>query len=532
MNSIPFSGKNFIDGSLSGLGNEQVFAHHPESDQPMEPGFSVATPGEVEAAGKAAAAAAAPFAAIGADQRAGFLDAVARHIEELGDSLIERASAESGLPIARLTGERGRTCGQLRLFANVVREGSWVDARIETADPARAPLPKPDIRRMLLPLGPVAVFGASNFPLAFSIAGGDTASAFAAGCPVIAKAHHAQPGTADLVAGAIVAAVKETGMPSGTFGLLQGGAEVGRNLVLHPDIEAVAFTGSLSVGKSLFDLAASRPRPIPVFAEMGSVNPVFVLPGALEDRFDSLVSGYSDSLNLGVGQFCTNPGLLIGVDGPQFRDLLAAIADRLAKQATGVMLHRGILCRYNEEVLSRIADGRLSHLAGTPDSAERAHAAFFSTSGAQFLAGPDLLTEVFGPAGLAVACESVEQLIQVAAACGGQLTSTLQFVDGDRDTVQKLLPILAKISGRVLANGYPTGVEVCSAMQHGGPFPATTDTRSTSVGTAAIFRFARPVAYQNIPEDLLPVELQSANPRKIMRMLNGELTRDAIPGLA
>ena len=518
-------GVNFIGGNASSRGGETFRAEHRELRRPLEPAFAVATDAEIDEACEAAREAFIPYAASGTEVRAVFLDSVASKIEDLGDALIERAAAETALPASRLTGERGRTCGQLRLFARLLREGSWVDARIETADPGRAAGPKPDIRRMLRPLGPVAVFGASNFPLAFSVAGGDTASALAAGCPVIVKAHPAHPGTSELVARAIVGAVGELGLPPGTFGFLHGGASTGSRLVRHPSLEAVAFTGSHAAGRALFDLAVSRPRPIPVFAEMGSVNPMILLDGALESRAEALVEGYAASLTLGVGQFCTNPGIVVGLDGPRFNAFLQGLAAKLAAVAAGTMLHDSILDRFSSGVERLRCDGRLETLHAGAADPRRALPALFSVDASRFLSSPDLREELFGPAAVAVRCGDLEELLRVVESLEGQLTATVHFEPSEGEAASRVLNAAALIAGRVLANGFPTGVEVCPAMQHGGPYPATTDSRSTSVGTAAILRFVRPVAFQSFPDKLLPPELRNANPRNIWRLVDGEFTK-------
>ncbi len=396
-----------------------------------------------------------------------------------------------------------------------------MDARIETADASRPSGPKPDVRRMLAPLGPVSVFGASNFPLAFSVAGGDTASALAAGCPVIVKAHPAHPGTSEMVARVVIAAAQLTKMPPGVFGLLNGGKEVGQHLVMQPGLEAVAFTGSQVAGRALFDLAAARPRPIPVFAEMGSVNPLFVLPGALVENLDTIAKGYAASLCLGVGQFCTNPGVLVGVQCDLFQQFLAAVAGHLAEVAPGTMLYKGVLTQLESAVQGWRKDARLTEVWCGNQTPGRALPALFSTTAEHFMKDLDLHSEVFGPAALAVGCESADQLLEVGSSFEGQLTASVFFGPPDAPTAQRLLPLLSRFAGRVIANGFPTGVEVCSAMQHGGPYPATTDSRSTSVGTAAILRFARPIAFQGLPDEMLPPELQDANPRGIRRKVNG-----------
>lgn len=462
------------------------------------------TPIQVAAAAQSAGLAAPRYAAVAPVERALFLERIATKLEALGDRLLQTAHRETSLPLARLTGERGRACAQLRMFATLIRDDAWLDIRLEPADPTRTPLPKPDLRRTQVPVGPVAVFGASNFPFAFSVPGGDTASALAAGCPVIVKAHPAHPETSRLAAEAILGAVADCGMPEGTFGVVWGGAETGRALVLDPNVYAVAFTGSQRAGRALFDLAAGRERPIPVYAEMGSVNPVFVFPGALASRGESFAKGYADSLVLGVGQFCTNPGVLVGMQGPAFDALLNDVAHALRSAPSGTMLHEGILDAYTTGVSERDDNSRVvCHHAG-----EGSAPALFSVDAATFLQDSRLREELFGPAAIAVRCRDLDEMRAVADALEGQLTATVHFEDSDHEAVRTLLPSLVRMAGRLVANGFPTGVEVNSAMQHGGPYPATTDSRSTSVGTAAIHRFVRPVAFQDFPMELLPGELQ------------------------
>ena len=493
------TGDNLIEGQSSALGTDRVVPH-----RGVAPATATATTEEIAQAAEAAASAFETYGAESPERRALFLEAIAMEIEGLGESLLEMASGESALPLPRLTGERARTVGQLRMFATVLREGSWTDVRIETADPGRAPLPKPDLRRTKVPLGPVAVFGASNFPLAFSVAGGDTASALAAGCPVIVKAHPSHPGTSEMVGRAIARAAASTGMPVGVFGLLHGGPDAGKELVLRPEIYAVGFTGSQKAGRALFDLGAGRPRPIPVYAEMGSVNPLFVFPGALAERLEKLAEGYSGSLTLGVGQFCTNPGVVVGLGSEAFDQFVASVSGRLRQTAEGTMLDDGIRRRYIEGVAALAAHEAV-------DSAcfdEGVRPALFTVSGAEFLRRPELQEELFGPAAVVVRCESEAEMLAVAKALEGQLTASVHFEPSDTEAVRRLLPILVRMAGRVVANGFPTGVEVNSAMQHGGPYPATTDSRSTSVGTAAIERFLRPVAFQDFPPELLPAELR------------------------
>ena len=489
--------------------------------------FDEASADHVDAALAAADDAFQPFRRMPAEVRAEFLDRIATEIETCGE-LLEAAQAETALPQARLSAERGRTAGQLRMFADLVRDGSWVDARIDRAIPDRQPVPKPDIRRMLIPIGPVVVFSASNFPLAFSVAGGDTASALAAGCPVVVKAHPAHPATSELAAKAIVAAVKAIGMPPGVFSLLHSTRnEIAVALVQHPRTKAVGFTGSLRAGRALFDAAARRPDPIPVYAEMGSVNPLFVLPGALAERGDAIVEGLKNSVTLGVGQFCTNPGLTIGLGAERFDRFVRGLETSIGAAPPGTMLYPA-LCRSYEAGRQRLT--AVPGVAHTPAasvvSESQAAPAMFVASGQTFLDHPELAEEVFGPSTVVIRCASRDELETIARRLPGQLTATIHGSADDLNEYASLVSILEDRAGRLIVNGFPTGVEVCPSMQHGGPYPATTDVRSTSVGTAAIHRFARPVAYQGFPGSLLPPELQDANPRRIWRLVDGELAKD------
>jgi NADP-dependent aldehyde dehydrogenase len=417
------------------------------------------------------------------------------------------------------------------MFAGVVREGSWVDARIDRADPARKPIPKPDLRRLLIPIGPAAVFGASNFPLAFSVAGGDTASALAAGCTVVVKAHPAHPGTSELVARAVLDAAAASDMPDGVFSLLHGiRNETGLRLVRHPLVKAVGFTGSLRGGRALFDAAAARPEPIPVYAEMGSANPVFVLPGALRDRAEALADGLHQSVTLGVGQFCTNPGLVVGVADAGLVKLLDRLAGLIQSTPPGTMLHEGIRQGY-ERGARRLGEVHGVAVVARSSSAPEARrteapALVFATEARTFLGAPELEEEVFGPSTLVVRCGAREELEEVARRLHGHLTATIHGTPEDLAEHHRLVAILETKVGRLLFNGFPTGVEVCHATQHGGPYPATTDARSTSVGTAAIGRFARPISYQGWPDEALPPELRSRNARGIWRLVDGQLTRE------
>jgi alpha-ketoglutaric semialdehyde dehydrogenase len=465
-----------------------------------------------------------------AERRAEFLDRAAEELERIGD-LLDVAHLETALPPARLTGERARTAGQLRMFASLVREGSWVDARIDRAVPDRTPLPKPDIRRMLIPIGPVAVFGASNFPLAFSVAGGDTASALAAGCPVVVKAHPAHPATSELAARAIVAAARAAGMPPGVFSLIQSTRhDVATALVQHRLTKAVGFTGSLRAGRALFDAAARRPDPIPVYAEMGSVNPVFLLPGALAERAEAVAEGLATSVTMGVGQFCTNPGVVVAIGAEAFERFVLRLQDLIRKAPSGTMLYPAIFQSYEAGVRRLGGVAGVSALRSTiGDTVEAAaRPSLFETTAETFMRNRELADEVFGPSTIVVRCGSSGEMEAVARSLEGQLTATLHGTDADLAEHGWLTTILEGKVGRLVVNGFPTGVEVCPSMQHGGPYPATTDSRTTSVGTAAIHRFVRPVAYQNFPPASLPAELQDANPRGIWRLVDGELTRGAL----
>ncbi|OJA37849.1 2,5-dioxovalerate dehydrogenase [Burkholderia ubonensis] len=488
------------------------------------PAFGVGGLADVERACELARDAFDAYRAQPLAARAAFLDAIADEIVALGDVLIERAHAETGLPVARLQGERGRTVGQLRLFARVVRDGRFLAASIDPAQPARTPLPRADLRLQKIPLGPVAVFGASNFPLAFSVAGGDTASALAAGCPVIVKAHEAHLGTSELVGRAIRAAVAKCGMPAGVFSLLIGpGRVIGAALVGHPAIQAVGFTGSRQGGVALTQLANARPQPIPVYAEMSSINPVLLFPAALAARGDAIATGFVDSLTLDVGQFCTNPGLVLALDGPDLDRFAATAAQALAAKAAGVMLTRGIAEAYRagRGQLAELPGVRQLGAGGAAQGACDVSGALFEVSAQAFLDEPAFSHEVFGPSSLIVRCRDVDELARVLDALEGQLTATLQMDATDKPLARRLLPILERKAGRLLVNGFPTGVEVCDAMVHGGPFPATSNPAATSVGATAIDRFLRPVCYQDFPDDLLPEALQEANPLGIPRLRDG-----------
>ncbi|WP_374622921.1 aldehyde dehydrogenase (NADP(+)) [Pandoraea sp.] len=501
-------------------------AYDPSRGERLSPAFGAGTAQDVDRACALARAAFDPFRALPLARRAEFLDAVAQAILDLGDGLIERAHAETGLPVARLQGERGRTVGQLRMFARVVRDGHFLDATVDPAQPTREPLPRSDLRLAKIGLGPVAVFGASNFPLAFSVAGGDTASAFAAGCPVIVKAHSAHLGTSELVARAVRSAAQALGLPEGVFSLLVGERAVGEALVAHPAIAAVGFTGSRTGGLALQRIAQSRAVPIPVYAEMSSINPVYLLSEALAARGEAIAQSFVDSLTMGVGQFCTNPGLVLGIAGEALERFCRTATEALAAKAAGTMLTPGIHQAYDRGV-ARLADApNVTLLArGQTGGAHQGQAALFRTTATEFLATPALHDEVFGPASVVIACDTVEEMIAITERLEGQLTTTLQLDAGDTDTARRLLPSLERRAGRILANGFPTGVEVCHAMVHGGPYPATSNAMFTSVGATAVDRFLRPVCYQDLPDTLLPEALQEANPLGLWRLRDGALSQ-------
>lgn len=512
-------GRTDVRGSAGALE-----AFDPTRGERLTPAFGAGTVQDVERACQLAAAAFDPFRALPLATRAEFLEAVAQAILDLGDALIERAHAETGLPAARLQGERGRTVGQLRMFARVVRDGHFLDATIDPAQPAREPLPRSDLRLAKIGLGPVAVFGASNFPLAFSVAGGDTASAFAAGCPVIVKAHSAHLGTSELVARAVRSAVQKLGLPEGVFSLLVGERAVGEALVAHPAIAAVGFTGSRNGGLALQRIAQARAVPIPVYAEMSSINPVYLLPEALAARGDAIARGFVDSLTMGAGQFCTNPGLVLGIAGDALERFCLAATEALTAKAAGTMLTPGIHQAYDRGVARLADEPNVTVLArGQAGSGCQGQAALFRTTASEFLATPALHDEVFGPASVVIACDTVDEMIAITERLEGQLTATLQLDAGDTATARRLLPSLERRAGRILANGFPTGVEVCHAMVHGGPFPATSNAMFTSVGATAIDRFLRPVCYQDLPDALLPEALRQENPLGLWRLVDGAL---------
>ena len=521
-------GHNYIGGQRSALGTVKLQSVDAETGEALPHDFYQATPQEVDAAAKAAALAYPVYRRLSAERRAQFLEAIADELDALGDAFVTLVCRETALPAARIIGERGRTSGQMRLFAKVLRRGDFYGARIDQALPERQPLPRPDLRQYRIGLGPVAVFGASNFPLAFSTAGGDTAAALAAGCPVVFKAHSGHMATAEQVADAIVRAAQKTGMPTGVFNMIYG-AGVGEALVKHPAIQAVGFTGSLKGGRALCDMAAARAQPIPVFAEMSSINPVIVLPQALQERTETIARGLSASVVQGCGQFCTNPGLVIGIRSPQFSAFLKLLADMMVDQPAQTMLNAGTLGSYGKGLQKLSDHPGIEHLAGKPQQGHQAQPQLFKADVSLLINGDEVLQEeVFGPTTVVVEVADQAQLHAALNGLHGQLTATILGEQADFKQFGELTALLEQKVGRILINGYPTGVEVCDSMVHGGPYPATSDARGTSVGTLAIDRFLRPVCFQNYPDNLLPEALQNANPLGIQRLVDGKPSRDAI----
>jgi NADP-dependent aldehyde dehydrogenase len=526
-------GRHLIGGERASAGGSSFTAADPARGIALQPAFADASAEEVDRAAALAAAAADDYRALGGRHHAGLLRAVAERLEALGDELLDRARAETALPADRLVSERARTTAQLRMFAAMLDDGSWVDARIERGDRSRKPLPKPDLRRMSFPIGPVAVFGASNFPLAFSVAGGDTASALAAGCPIVVKAHPAHPGTSELAAEAVAAAVADAGAPAGTFSMVQGRAHrVGAELVRHPAIRAVCFTGSLRGGRALFDLAATRPEPIPVFAEMGSVNPVFVLPSAAA-RGAELARRLAASITVGCGQFCTSPGMIVVPRSAESESFATSLAAEISATAPGTMVDASIAAAYGAELrhldgLPGITRAAAAGATGGPASTAAATPTLYRADARVILATPRLREEIYGPVSILVDCRDPSELLAVAKAMHGHLTATILGTAEELAQHAELVRVLESRVGRLIWNGFPTGLEVGPATHHGGPYPATTDPRFTSVGTAAVQRFARPLCFQDFPDEALPPALRDGNPLGIWRLVDGELRRGPV----
>jgi alpha-ketoglutaric semialdehyde dehydrogenase len=526
------SGRSIVGFTQGAVSGATFRAHNPVTGEALAPDFYSASAEEVERAGRLAHEAFAIYGRVSGSEKANFLRKIAANIEAIADKVIKRCGLETALPEARLQSETARTCGQLRLFAQLVEEGSWLMARVDRGDPDRKPLAKPDVRSVLHPLGPVVVFGASNFPLAFSVAGGDTASALAAGNPVIVKGHSAHPGTGELVGNAVRDAVRECSLPEGVFSLLFGGGnEIGTALMKHPHVKAGGFTGSRTAGKILMNIAASRPEPIPFYAEMSSTNPIFILPGALRQNAEKIATGLHGSFTLGAGQFCTKPGMVFlpeGTDGVKFTIKLQEIVTgsspfHLLTSVIRSSYGTGVSARRTRSDVKVIAEADPS-----PGGELGVGAALFETDAQSFLKDPELAAEIFGPATLLVRHSTREDLIRIASELEGHLTATVHGTEQDLREFSDLIAILEGKVGRLIFNGFPTGVEVCHAMVHGGPFPATSDGRSTSVGTQAIYRFCRPICYQGFPDSVLPDELKDSNPLGIWRLIDGQMTREPL----
>lgn len=527
---MPLTGQSFIGSKRGALTGAPIQALNPSTGQRLDPIYSSVTAAEVDHAAQLAAQAFPVYAITSGKAKGGFLRRIADGLDAIQQQLAERAHLETALPMPRLLGEASRTTGQLRLFASVVEEGSWVEARIDPALPERKPLARPGLRSMLRPLGPVVVFGASNFPLAFSAAGGDTASSLAAGCPVIVKAHSAHPGTSELVATVIQKAVADEGLPEGVFSLIYGsGVEAGGALVRHPLVQAVTFTGSLGAA-TLMDMAAARPRPIPCFTEMSSGNPVFILPGALKGGAEALAQGLFNSFTLGAGQFCTKPGIVLLPEQAETAPFLTKLSELVAQAAPYTLLTAAIARDYARASSHRATQSRLTAQAPAADGTPAcpANAQLFSTTLEDFLRQPELSEEIFGPDTLLVHCQTPADYLRAAQALDGHLTATLLGSEDDLAAHRDLIALLEQKAGRLIFNGFPTGVEVSHAMVHGGPYPATADSRFTSVGTRSIYRFARPVCFQNFPDALVPAELRAANPLGILRLIDGVASREPL----
>lgn len=530
---MTLTGKQLIGGEWVPGEAGNFYGVDPSNGGSLQPAISIASSEQVDETVRMAEAAGKIFRRSSLKERAAFLRYCAEQIMALGDELLERVMKETGYPKARAEGERGRTCGQLNMFASYIESGDYLDVRIDTAMPERQPAPRPDLRHMNQPIGPVVVFGASNFPLAFSVAGGDTASALAAGCPVIVKGHPSHPGTGELIAQALAAAVVQAGLPKGTFSYLaDDGHAVGSQLVQAPAVKAVGFTGSLNGGTALIALANARPDPIPVFTEMGSSNPVFLLPNALEQNSADIAQGFVSSFTLGSGQFCVKPGLVIAVDGEPLQQFTSAVKKLVEAVPPATMLNSRICQTFQKALEERQVDNGLEIVAQgvSPQSSEGflSQVTLYTTTASEVLERPNLLEETFGPASIIIKCRDQAELLSIARRLPGQLTATVHCTSEELAEHDELMDHLTESVGRIVVNGFPTGVEVCHSMMHGGPFPATSDARFTSVGTNAIKRFIRPVCYQNYPEALLPPALQNQNSLDITRMVNGIKTTESI----
>jgi alpha-ketoglutaric semialdehyde dehydrogenase len=529
---MTISGENYIGYSLSSQNRHTFKSYVPAQNIELPDEFKTATQEEVSRTMELAQKAFQEYSLVPASKRADFLIAICEEIMAAGDALLERANLETGLPIARLQGERARTINQLTQFADLIREGSWVEASIDTAIPDRTPVPKSDLRKMLIPIGPVIVFGSSNFPFAYSVAGVDTGPALAAGNTVVVKAHAAHPGVSDLTAQAIVRAAKRTGMPDGVFSMLyDDGYEVGAALVKHPASKAVGFTGSIKGGMALYKMAQEREEPISVFAEMGSVNPIVILPEYLEENTHQLAKTLAGSVTLGAGQFCTNPGLVFVTESGSLPEFEEAYKNEILKTSSATMLTAGIRSNFyklRDELLQQQGVSELAFSTLTEEQENQSQASVARASGREFIANPKMHEEVFGPFSLLVVCRDGDELLEAISHLKGQLTASLMANPAEAARNPALLQKLSGICGRFIMNGVPTGVEVCPSMHHGGPFPATADARFTSVGRHSILRFVRPQTFQDWDDSLLPAELKNANPLGIYRLVNNETTKQSI----
>ncbi len=525
------TGKNHIGFDLSSEGTVTYKTFNPLINLENEQVYTEASDAEVDRAVALASTAFKEFRTVDTSKKAEFLDTIADEILALDDALVQVYCSETGLPEGRAKGERGRTVGQLRVFADLVREGSWVDATIDTEQPERTPFPKVDLRKMMVPIGPIVIFGASNFPLAYSTAGGDTAAAFAAGCPVIVKSHPMHAGTGELVASAIIKAALKTGMPNGVFSNLNSsGINVGVQLIKHPGVKGVGFTGSIRAGRALFDLASQREEPIPVFAEMGSVNPVVAMPSALLEKGNEWAKQYAGSITLGAGQFCTNPGLIFGIKSTTLDSFIETLGEEIEQVAPICMLHPNIHDNFEKGKATLSSQGGVSVAASYEGAVSPNYGTqkVLTVNGANFLKNPTLHKEVFGPFSVIVQCADMKELITIISGLEGQLTGTILGNDQELESNPILIETLQGRVGRIIFNGVPTGVEVCPSMQHGGPYPASTDSRFGAVGIHSIKRWVRPFAYQNWPDRTLPNALKNSNPLKISRLVNNKSTKDAI----
>lgn len=525
------SGKNYIGNTLAAEGKVTYTTFNPQLNLKNPWTFYEASEEELERAVQMAASAFETYKEVSGEQKAVFLRTIADQIEALGQELIDTYMKESGLPEGRALGERGRTLGQLRMFANLAEEGSWVEASIDTAIPDRKPVPKPDLRKTLIPIGPIVVFGSSNFPFAYSTAGGDTASALAAGCPVIVKSHPMHAGTGELVASAIIAAVKACGMPDGVFSNLNSSdIQIGQQLVKHPEVKGVGFTGSIAGGTALHKLSMERKEPIPVFAEMGSINPVVILPSALNEAATHWATTYAASITLGTGQFCTNPGLILTLDTDGLDLFLQTLGQEILNKEAGLMLHPDIHRKYEERQKEMTVQEGTEVVSAYQDKTAPNYARqkILTVPGRIFLTNTNLHKEVFGPFSMVVKCSNLEEMKNIIAELEGQLTGTIIGNEGELKTHSALVAQLKERVGRLIFNGVPTGVEVCPSMVHGGPFPATTDSRFTAVGADAIKRWVRPISFQDWPDALLPDSLKNSNPLNILRRINSNLTTESI----